>query len=135
MFMELVLSSGFGRMFFIAGTLAVLYTLWLGYFHNTFHPIRTSLIVVVLVLYISIFLWHRYTSGDMQTDVSHEPLYIGLAAIHGTISLWAIVQASYMFIAAKKIYERGENYFRLHKHAVILTAVLWPLALASGLLI
>ncbi len=132
--MEFLMSSEFGRAFFFFGTVLVLLVLYCGYFKNIFSVVLTNTLTVVFIIYVSAFLLYRYLTSHVQAHMAHEPNYIFVAALHGTISMCAIVVAVYAFLKARLSFRGGENYFRLHPRLTLCLALLWPLSLMSGLL-
>ena len=133
--MEVIFSSEFGRAFFTLGTVVVTGIVWYGYYKDSFSPWFTWLTVLVLVGYMVAFLLYRYLIGHVDEHMARESSYVFIAAVHGIVSLAAIVQASYMFTVAERAYARNDNYFRMHKKATLVLVLLWPLALLSGLLL
>jgi hypothetical protein len=133
--MELIMSGEFGRMFFALGTAIVVSIVWFGYYRNVYVSRLTWGVVVVFILYVSTFLLYRYTTGHMEGHMAYQPMYVVLAALHGTISLAAILLACYMFVSAGKSFAQNQNYFTVHPILSLLLVTLWPLALLSGFLI
>lgn len=129
------MSSEFGRLFFLFGTVAVLSIVWNGYAHNSFTRVHAWSTVAIVVVYMVSFLAYRHMTAHIETHMVHEPLYMVLASIHGVISLAAILLACIVFSKAPAYFARGENYFRTHEIRSLLLVLLWPLALLSGLLI
>lgn len=129
------MSSEFGRMFFLVGTVIVIAIVWQGYYRNTFRSSHAWMAIAVFVTYMTSFLLYRYITAHIEMHMEHQPLYVVLASIHGTISLSAIVLACVIFARAAASHARGENYFRSHRITSLLLVTLWPLALISGLLI
>lgn len=129
------MSGEFGRAFFAIGTAVVLSIVWFGYYRNVYVKWISWFTAGILVAYMTVFLSYRYFTDHMAEHVNSEPNYALIASIHGTISLWAIVQACVMFFFAARVYERGENYFKLRSKSSLLLALLWPLSLLSGMLL
>jgi hypothetical protein len=109
--------------------------LWFGYFRSIYVQWLSWVVIVVFVGYMVTFLMYRYLTAHITAHMAHEPSYMFLAAIHGTISLAAIVFACFVFVRAGVSFERNENYFQHHTLGTITLALLWPMALISGMLI
>jgi hypothetical protein len=133
--MEFLMGSEFGRLFFAFGTVIILSLLWFGYYRSVYVDWLSRIVLCVLVVYMVTFLLYRYFTAHIAHHMQHEPLYVVLGAIHGTISLAAILYASIVFFQASKSFKKNENYFRVHKIGTLMLSLLWPAALLSGMLI
>lgn len=133
--MEFILGEEFAEAFFVVGTAIVTFVVWRGYKTGKFSPWLAWLTVLIFVGYATAFLGNHYLNGEMSEHVDRVPYYALIASIHGTISLWAIVQACAVFVFAERSFGRGVNYFQLHRKTSLLLVALWPLALLSGFLL
>ncbi len=62
----------------------------------------------------------------------YNPYETALAIFHGIFSLIMFVALVSFFIAAMRVYRRGENYFLLHPRLTITFAIAWGVSILSG---
>lgn len=133
--MDIILGGEFARAFYTLGTALVLWIVWRGYYKNSYSASYALLLVLAFVGYSTAFLWFNYQIGEVSEHAQTERWYTLLASIHGILSITVIVHAGIVFSLARRVFSRGENYFRLHKKMSIFLVVHWLLSLSSGFLL
>ncbi|MCF7815658.1 MAG: hypothetical protein K9M10_01490 [Candidatus Pacebacteria bacterium] len=131
--MNYIFSGEAAEGIFIFGTFAILSIVWFGYFRNIYSSIIARSTAGIFVTYMVLFMWYRNSTGYVEERIVSDSYYALVAATHGIISLMAVILVCYVFVVAQKSFSEGKNYFTNHRIITYSLAILWPLALLSGL--
>ena len=133
--MDIIFGEEFVEAVFVIGTVVVLSIVWFAYYRNKFSPWFSMLSTLVFVTYMVAFLYHSHVTGSMEEHAATIPFFAFLGAVHGIISLLAIVVTLVAFYRAEPTFRRGGNFFTAHPQLSLFIALLWPAALISGMLL
>lgn len=109
----------------------IYYTIYRGYKHNNF-PAKLA---AFALLYESIFnITYMFSRVPSQAKVAHieTPFLIGLAIVHGILSLLMFIALIIFFIVAWIRYRKGINYFLSHKMLTGIFLFFWTFSIVSG---
>lgn len=112
---------------------AIYYTLYAGYKKNIF---STKLAGVALLYEIVFNITYMVSQAPKHAKVAHleSAFLIGLAVVHGVLSLIMFVTLIIFFLLAWRAYKQGINYFLAHKVVTGLFLVFWTFSVVSGIL-
>ena len=63
-----------------------------------------------------------------------SPFIIGLAIVHGILSLLMFIALIVFFVFAWRKYRKNENYFKNHKYLTYTFLFFWTFSIVSGVL-
>lgn len=111
----------------------IYYTLYQGYKHNKFPTIPAAIALLYEIIFNISYMASRVPS---QANAAHvaSPFLIGLAIIHGTLSLLMFLSLVVFFVFAWSRYRKGVNYFASHKVLTWLFLIFWTFSIVSGVL-
>jgi hypothetical protein len=137
--MDFIASNEFGSLFYSVSGVMVLIILWRAYFGGVFPARAATRLMWVVVAFTLFYLGYRFGTGYTPSKIAEHAntnaWYRYQAAFHGIVSTWAIVQATVMFMCARKVFARGENYFRQRPRMTAVLALLWVILLLSFLVV
>src|SRR5690349_8813743 len=92
----------------------IYYTLYQGYKHNKF-PTKLAAFALIYELVFNISYMISRVSPQIKSTHVESPFLIGLAIVHGILSLIMFITLIIFFILAWKNYAKGVNYFVKYK--------------------
>jgi len=111
----------------------IYYTLYQGYKNNKF-PSKLAGFALLYELVFNI----SYMAGRVPSHVKvakiETPLIVGLAIIHGILSLIMFIALIIFFIVAWRYYKKEKNYFAEHKKLTFTFLFFWTFSIVSGVL-
>lgn len=111
----------------------IYYTLYSGYKHNKFPTLLAGLALLYEITFNISYMASRVPSQQHAAKVA-SPFLIGLAIVHGLLSLIMFVALVVFFIFAWSIYRKGQNYFASHKILTWSFLIFWTFSIVSGVL-
>lgn len=112
---------------------AVYYTLYSGFRHAKF----PTLLATIALLYETIFnitYMARRVPGHVKVARIEAPWLVGLAIVHGVLSLIMFIALVVFFIIAWKNYRKEINYFKDHPVLTSTFIFFWTFSIVSGVL-
>lgn len=111
----------------------IYYTLYRGYRHNKF-PAKIAAFALIYESVFNISYMVSRVSSQANAARVESPLLIGLAIVHGTLSLLMFLALIVFFIFAWTRYRKGINYFQSHKILTTIFIFFWTFSIISGVL-
>lgn len=111
----------------------IYYTLFQGYKHNKFPTMLAGVALLYEIIFNITYMASRVPSQQKAAHAA-SPFLIGLAIIHGTLSLLMFLALVVFFIFAWSRYRKGHNYFASHKILTWTFLVFWTFSIVSGVL-
>ena len=111
-------------------TASVYFIIWKGYRTGVFLRIFAFAVLGYEALFNITYMTSRVTS--VQGAVTYSPFEIGLAIFHGTFSILMFAALVGFFLAAARVYKKGENYFLTHRKLTIAFVAAWGVSILSG---
>lgn len=112
---------------------AVYYSLYSGYKHHKF----PTVLAAIALLYETIFnitYMARRVPGHVKSAHVEAPWLVGLAIVHGILSLIMFIALVAFFITAAIQYKKGNNYFKNHPVLTGIFIFFWTFSIVSGVL-
>jgi len=112
---------------------AIYYSLYQGYKHNRF-PVKLAGAALLYEIIFNIsYMVSRVSANESAAKVD-PPFVIGLAIVHGTLSLIMFIALIVFFFFAWRRYRKGHNYFHQYKILTTLFLIFWTFSILSGIL-
>ncbi|HEX7041740.1 MAG TPA: hypothetical protein VF189_00680 [Patescibacteria group bacterium] len=111
----------------------VYYSLYSGYKHNKF-PTKLAFGALIYELVFNITYMASRVPAQAKSARLETPFIIGLAIVHGLLSLIMFVALIVFFIFAWTRYRKGINYFHAHKILTFTFLFFWTFSIVSGVL-
>lgn len=111
----------------------IYFTLYQGYRHNKF-PSRLAFGALLYELIFNITYMASRVPAHARAARLETPFVIGLAIVHGILSLIMFMALIVFFIFAWKSYRKEVNYFRNHKIQTFVFLFFWTFSIVSGVL-
>lgn len=112
---------------------AIYYSLYKGYKHNRF-PVKLAAAALLYEIVFNISYMAMQAPEHAKAAHVESPFLIGLAIVHGVLSLVMFITLVIFFILAFKNYRKGVNYFQKHKIFTIIFTCFWTFSIISGIL-
>jgi len=112
---------------------AIYYSLYQGYKHNRF-PLKLAAAAFIYEIIFNISYMAMQVPEHAKAARVESPFMIGLAIIHGVLSLIMFITLIIFFILAFRSYRKGVNYFKIHKIFTIIFTCFWTFSIISGIL-
>jgi len=109
----------------------IYYTLYQGYKHNRF-PTKLAAFALLYELIFNITYMFSRVSPHIKATRVESPFVIGLAIVHGILSLIMFVTLIIFFILAWRNYQKDINYFVKHKIFTYIFLFFWTFSIVSG---
>ena len=110
----------------------IYYTLYQGYKHAKF-PVKLAAAALLYEIFFNISYMVTQTPKHAKAAAVESPFVIGIAIIHGVLSLIMFVTLIIFFVLAWKHYKKGKNYFKDHQVLTKLFLVFWTFSVVSGI--
>lgn len=111
----------------------IYYTLYQGYKYNKFPTKLAAFALLYEIIFNISYMASRVPSQQHAAKVA-SPFLIGLAIIHGILSLVMFIALVIFFIFAWRAYRKGNNFFASHKILTWLFLIFWTFSIVSGVL-
>jgi hypothetical protein len=102
------------------------------YKHNRF-PVKLATSALLYEILFNISYMAMQVPEHAKAARVESPFVIGLAIIHGVLSLIMFITLVIFFILAFKNYRKGINYFKKHKIFTIIFIFFWTFSIVSGI--
>lgn len=112
---------------------AIYYSLYQGYKHNRF-PVKLAAAALIYEIIFNISYMAMQVPQHAKATGVESPFVIGLAIVHGVLSLIMFITLVIFFILAFEHYRKGVNYFKRHKIFTIIFTCFWTFSIVSGIL-
>ena len=111
-------------------TASVYFIIWKAYSTGIFFRWFAFGVLAYEVLFNISYMFSRELRGDSAGILN--PYETTLAIFHGIFSLLMFILLLIFFIAAARVYHRGENYFLKYRQLTIVFVYAWGLSILSG---
>jgi heme A synthase len=111
---------------------AIYYSLYQGYKHSRF-PVKLAGAALLYEIIFNISYMALQVPEHAKAARVESPFVIGLAIIHGTLSLLMFIALIIFFFFAWRRYRKGKNYFHNHKILTWLFLIFWTFSIISGI--
>jgi hypothetical protein len=111
---------------------AIYYSLYQGYKHNRFPAKLAGAALLYEILFNISYMVTRVGANENAARVE-PPFVVGLAIVHGTLSLLMFIALIVFFFFAWRKYLKGKNYFHEHKILTTLFLIFWTFSILSGI--
>ena len=112
---------------------AIYYTIYQGYKHNRF-PAKLAGAALFYEIVFNISYMALQSSNHAKASAVESPFIVGLAIVHGILSLLMFLSLILFFIIAWRKYQREINFFHKHKNLTLLFLIFWTFSILSGIL-
>lgn len=112
----------------------IYYTLYQGYKHSQF-PVKLVALALFYELAFNISYMALQVPEHAKAAPVTTPFVLGLAIVHGVLSLIMFIALVVFFVLAWRHYRSGVNYFKAHSFFTILFLVFWTFSIVSGILL
>lgn len=110
----------------------IYYTLYQGYKHNAFPAkLAGAALLYEMIFNITYMAWqapHHVKAAKVESG-----FVVGLAIVHGILSLLMFLALIIFFLLAWRNYRKGENYFKNHKMVTWVFLIFWTFSIISGI--
>jgi hypothetical protein len=111
----------------------IYFTLYQGYTQGKF-PTKLAFFALIYETLFNITYMFSRVPGHTKVAKIEAPYVVGLAIIHGILSLIMFVALVIFFIAAWRNYKKEVNYFKAHKILTWTFLFFWTFSIVSGIL-
>lgn len=111
----------------------IYYTLYIGYTKNTF-PTKLAFGALIYELVFNISYMASRVPAHTKAARLENPFIVGLAIVHGILSLIMFVALIIFFLIAWRKYKKEVNYFKVHKIQTFVFLFFWTFSIVSGVL-
>lgn len=115
-------------------TICIFYVFYRAYFYNTFPHILAGIVLGYEILFNISYMVSRVVTHVDSTAPPHSGFHIAVAIFHGSFALLMFVLLLMYMFFAWRAYDKGINYFELHKKLTIAFLIAWMIAILSGFL-
>jgi hypothetical protein len=112
---------------------AIYYSIYSGYKKNKFPSVLAGAALAYELIFNITYMAGRVPSHVKVAKIE-TPFIVGLAILHGVLSLIMFVALIVFFIFAWKAYRKGKNYFFEHKNLTFTFIVFWTFSILSGVI-
>ena len=109
----------------------IYFTIYQGYRHNKFFTKLAGFALLYETVFNITYMASRVPAHANAARVE-SPFVVGLAIVHGILSLLMFLLLIVFFIFAWRRYRKGENYFKNHKILTGIFLFFWTFSIVSG---
>jgi len=113
-------------------TVGIFYAFYIAYTQNRFLKKLVGFILAYEILFNISYMASRLMTHIDPEDHVDSPFHVAIAIFHGTFALLMFISLLVFMYFAWKGYERGENFFLVHKKLFWTFIVAWMIAILSG---
>ena len=111
----------------------IYYTLYSGFKHNKF-PVKLAGFAIFYETVFNITYMAMQAPHHVKAARMESPFIVGLAIVHGILSLLMFLALIVFLIVAWTRYRKGVNYFANHKILTSIFLFFWTFSIVSGVL-
>ena len=115
-------------------TVGIFYCFYIAYTQNRFLKKFVAVILAYEIFFNISYMASRLMTHIDPSDHVDSPFHIAIAIFHGTFALLMFIALLVFMYFAWKGYDRGENYFVIHKKLLWTFIAAWMVAILSGFL-
>jgi heme A synthase len=109
----------------------IYYTLYQGYRKNRF-PTKLAFFALIYETVFNITYMVSRVPGHTKVARIEAPYVVGLAIVHGVLSLIMFIALIIFFIIAWRNYKKEINYFKIHNYLTWTFLFFWTFSILSG---
>lgn len=112
---------------------SIYFVIFQGYKHNIFWT-KLAAFALLYEIIFNISYMAFQAPHHVKAARVESPFVVGLAIVHGTLSLLMFLALIVFFIFAWRTYRKSNNYFKTHKTLTWTFLFFWTFSIVSGVL-